>query len=733
MKFKFYNQLEMVDCGPCCLKMVLMHYGKDYPLAELREICSVTRVGVSLQDIARGAKNVGFNTMSAKLTIEELFDVPLPCILHWNQDHFVVLHEITEGRNNSIFFHLADPGFGKMKLTVDEFRKEWSPNSNKGIALLLEQSESFNQIHPSFKNTNDLLESWLFLKGHLRGNKGKLYTIAFLLTLSVMASWFYPVLLSRLIDKGVNQKNLNIVWFTLFAQLSLFSGQLIFESIRSIMSSYLSNKISKEIITGFIKKLIKLPINFFDTKLHTDILQRIEDHTQIEGFLTYMVIQFVFSLLTFIVMSGLLISYKVIVFGIFIILSAISVGWTLLFFQKRKIIDYKRFRIKSDYRNILFETINGMSEIKINNAQDAKMSLISTLQDSFYDLNITSTKISQYQSLGSNSINQFKNIIITFLCAFWVIDGSLTFGEMMSISYIVGLLNSPIENFISFFRSGQDAKISFTRLNEIQKKNEENDSSKITSFKEFKNGIFLNNVSFKYEKNALNFTLSDINLVIPKSKVTAIVGMSGSGKSTLIKLLLNFYNPQIGEISIDNLNMKDMNSDSWRDRCGVVMQDGFIYSNTIAENIAIAEETLDHERLIYAAKAACIYEFINTLPLEFSTKIGNSGIQLSGGQKQRILIARAIYKNPEFIFLDEATNALDSSNENSIINNLNHFFEGRTVVIIAHRLSTVRNADKIVVLNAGKIVEEGTHESLINSRGEYYNLVIDQLEIASEV
>lgn len=731
MKFKYFSQLEFTDCGPACVQMILAHFGKIFSLQEVRDKCNITRSGVTFKDISSGSSKLGLDSMVGKVTTAQLPEMPLPCILHWNQEHFVVLYHIQQKESQGAVYHIADPGFGKISLNTIEFERHWKNSDREGVAMFFDKNESFDSIFPVYKRKSQLHRSWSFIQRHLFGQKKKMALLALLLSLSALISWVFPLLLTKLIDEGVNPKKINIVVSVLAFQFALLVGQLLIEWARSMTAARFSAYLSVNIITDFIRKLIRLPVKFFDTRLYTDILQKIDDHSHIEGFLSHMLLQFVFSLVTFIFLSSLLAYYNIVAFGIMLVLSAGAVGWILLFLRKRKRLDYARFRIRSDNRNVLFETILGMSEVKINNAQDVKFDSIRQYQQKMFDLNIKSTNLFQQQQIGVHFLSQLKNIVITFLCAYWVINGQMSFGVMVSIGYIVGQLNAPLDSFVSFFRSAQDANIALNRLDEIQQKQNENDLSKCDPPLELTDGISLNNVSFQYEGSQNQIILNQLSLLIPTRKITAIVGASGSGKTTLLKLILNFYNPQSGNITIDGRDLSRINSDLWRGKCGVVMQDGYIFSGTIGENIALAEKSPDLKRLKKAAATACILNYIESLPLGFNTKIGKSGVELSGGQKQRMLIARAVYRNPDIVIFDEATNALDATNERDIMNNLGIFFRNKTVIIIAHRLSTVKSADQIVVLEKGKIVGLGNHEALTSERGHYFELVKNQLELGN--
>lgn len=731
MKFKHFSQLEMTDCGPACLQMVLHYFGKNYSLHEIREQCNITRVGVTFKDLTKGAESLGLNSLIGKVNTDKLAELPLPCILHWNQEHFVVLYEIGTNRSGEPVFSIADPAFGKITLSKKEFELHWRREDPEGIAMFLEPDDDFVSRFPVQVAESQISRSWNFVKPHLTGQLSRISVLALLLGGSAMISWLFPVLLTKLIDEGVRPGQVNVVIAVLLTQFALFLGQVLMEWGRSMVAAHFSTDLSISIITGFIRKLVRLPIKFFDTRLYTDILQKIDDHSHVEGFLTHMLLQFVFSFISFVFLASLLLYYNVSVFAVTIVLSIAGIGWILLFLRRRRMLDYARFRIRSDNRNVLFETIIGMPEVKINNAHESRFETIKEYQQQLYSLNIKATNLFQMQQVGVHAIGQFKNILVTFLCAYWVIQDQMTLGVMMSIGYIIGQLNQPLDSFVSFFRSAQDANIALNRLDEIQQKENENGPDKVTPPAKLKAGVVLDHVSFKYEGSNSPYVLHDINLQIPAGKTTAIVGASGSGKTTLMKLLLSFYKPQQGVVTVDGQDMSTLNSDSWRDKIGVVLQDGYIFSGTIAENIALSEKHPDQAQLRNAAGIACLLEFIDALPMGFQTKIGNAGVDLSGGQKQRILIARAVYKNPDIIFFDEATNALDATNERHIMENLAAYFQSRTVVVIAHRLSTVKNADQIIVMENGHLVEAGNHSDLTIHKGRYFELVRNQLELGN--
>ncbi|WP_440122443.1 peptidase domain-containing ABC transporter [Tenacibaculum sp. Ill] len=722
---KFYHQIGVTDCGPTCIRMIASQYGKEYSLEEIRKRCEITRTGVSFSDLIQGSEKLGLKAMGVKITVDNLkSDVPYPLILHWNHDHFVVLEKI---KNN--VYYILDPGHGKLKLKEEEFLKFWKTTEGKGIALLLQPTEKFFDVEPE-KVENGTKRGLQFLKSYYKTYKKPIVKLVAILGVTSVLAFIFPMTIQYLLDEGVQKKKLNIVWVVLLFQSLLFLGQVVFEWFRGVLLIKLGVTVSLKIITDFLYKIIKLPIKFFDTRLYTDILQRIDEQNKIERFLNHIMIQSIFTFFLIVALSIQLAILNTTVFIVFLVLSLLSVGWMLFFNKKRERLNYIAFNNELENRNALIELITGMTEVKINNAQAVKVSAWKKIQYKLHDIKLQGLRIDQFQEVGMRGFNHIKSILITFICAYWVINQSMTLGVMLSVGYILGQLTNSFETVVDFVRALQEAKISFDRMDEVHQKEDENKPLMIKP-NGLKNKIALKGVSFKYEGSNAPYILKDIDLEIPVGSVTAIVGVSGSGKTTLMKLLLKFYQPTEGRINLDNLDFKDVNADDWRDQCGVVLQDGHIFSGTIAENIALSDEEPDMKRLEFAAKTACIYDFIQRLPLKFDTKIGNTGLELSGGQKQRLFIARAVYKNPEYIFLDEATSALDANNESMIMDNLNQFFKGKTVFVIAHRLSTVKNADQILVLEDGKVIEQGNHKVLVKNKHKYFNLVKNQLELGA--
>ena len=732
---KFTPQHDQMDCGPACLSMIASKYGKKYSLQYLRDNSFLTREGVSLLGLTEASKKIGFDTLSAKLTIEKLIDEKqtLPCILHWNQNHFVVLKKITRNIfTKKYYFHLADPAHGLIKLDEIKFKNSWIVDDNKGVSLFLEPTDGFYKKKPPVNNTVTIKYLFTYLKPYTK----KLSIMFLLLLFGSLLTLILPFLTQNLIDNGINTKNVNNITIILFAQLSVFLGAIVFEIIRNWLMLYIGTKISISIISDFLSKLLKLPIKYFDTKLVGDFNQRIQDNERIEHFLTSQSLLTLFSIITFSVFFGVLWYYDFKILFIYLLLTLLAIAWSIFWLNKRYILDYFKFKHRSENQDSIYEMLNGVTEMKLNQFENLKRKNWEKIQESLFKINIRVLKIDQIQISGFEFINQVKNILVTFIAATFVIKGKMTLGELLSVSYIVGQMNSPVNQLVNFFRSLQEAKLSLERLNEVQNHptEEQNSNQKtiLISDNSSKNSeIQFNNVSFQYEGPKSPYVLKNINFTIPEGKITAIVGASGSGKTTLMKLLLKFYEPTEGELFFYSENINNISPKNLRENCGVVMQDGFIFSDTIERNIATGDEYINKEKLQNAVKIANIEEFIKSLPLGYNTKIGASGNGISGGQKQRILIARAVYKNPHYIFFDEATSALDAENEKIIHDNLQQFFKGKTVLIIAHRLSTVKNADQIIVLKNGEIAEIGNHQQLVQNKADYFNLVKNQLELGN--
>lgn len=715
-----------MDCGPTCLKMVAKYYKKNFSLNYLRKLCHITKEGVSLLGTSNAAKTIGFNSFVAKLTLEKLKEnAILPCILHWNENHFVVLYNLKKNWvTKKWIYYIADPGHGKAQLTEEQFKKHFLGKKEKGVAMFLEPTEVFYQ-HEEPKTEKEVLPILQYLTPY----KKELFQLFIGLLGGSFITLLFPFLTQALIDKGVYARDLHIVYIILLAQLVLYVSSSFTQVIQNWIMLYIGSRINLTIISNFLKKLMQLPIHFFDTKLMGDFTQRIEDHERIEHFLTSQSLFTLFSLFNFSVFLFILGYYNINIVLIYTVLTLFSIGWIYVFLRRRKILDYEKFQRRSENQDSIFELISGMQEIKLNNFSQYKREEWEDIQIKLFKVNAKILKLDQYQVIGFNLVNNIKNILVTFVAVQQVIVGNLTLGMLLSISYIIGQMNSPINQLISFFRSLQDARISLDRLNDVQQQDNEEKIKQITFSEQYKSSIEIKNLSFQYEGPNSPFVLKELNFMIPYGKTTAIVGASGSGKTTLMKLLLQFYEVQQGTILVENQPLQNFSPQSWRSYCGSVMQDGFIFSDTIERNIATGEEEINYKKLNKALEIANIQDFVISLPLGLKTKIGASGVGLSGGQKQRFLIARAVYKNPDYIFFDEATSALDADNERIITKNLKNYLQGKTTVVIAHRLSTVKNADQIIVLNKGKMVEIGNHQSLTEKRGEYYHLVKNQLEL----
>ena len=690
----------------------------------IRGYCDVTRVGVSLKDVLDGAHKMHMTAAAVRVGEKEVARMPLPAILHWNGNHFVILYKII---HNSTFC-LADPSFGKVKVSQELMHTKFFDPNGVGVALLLEPDESFYSQTIPTDNNHNLYKLAHLAKEAICSQKGYFIGSVVLLLLSLGINWTIPLLMQAVVDKGILMKDISLVWRLMVMQLSFFLGYIVSSNISNILLMKANFRLAVKYLSKYLLKLIRLPLLFFDTQLNMELIQRMADQDRIQSFLTFHLIEILFAFANLIVFSVMLCSYSVLSFFVFLFFSAIAFIWVFLFLAKRKVNDYSRFAVDSESRNNIQEMVFGMQEIKVNNAQDLKIGLWTDTQNRSNEIRLQGLYLDYYQVMGGNFINKVKDIIITTIIAVFIIKDQMTLGMISSIGYILGQLTGPLGQIINGVKAAQDALLSFERIDEIEKKKDENHENTIAPPNVVK-GIFLQDVSFKYGGHSSPYVLQHVSITIPKGKTTAIVGVSGSGKTTLLKLLLSFYYPQQGKVLLDDTPLCDVNPNLWRGKCGVVLQDGYIFSGTIAENIAIADATPDLNQLKYAARLSCLEPFIESLPLKYHTKVGQNGLNLSGGQKQRLLIARAVYRNPEFLFFDEATNSLDAMNERMIVDNLEPFYQGKTVVIIAHRLSTVKNAHHIIVMDKGQIIEEGTHPELIHKEGAYYTLIKNQLEL----
>ena len=730
--FKCIIQSDSMMCGITCLQMVCKHFGREVSLRTLSKLCVATSEGVSMLGVNEAANKLGLRTMCARTDFDTLSKATLPCVLHWNQNHFVVLYKVRKGR----IFYVADPGKGLVKYNLEEFGKHWvstaSQGEEKGIAMFLEPTLEFYSHKVDNEEEDGSPRSFQFLFGYIKQYRKYFGQIVLGLLVGSLLQLILPFLTQSIVDVGIKNQNIGFIWLILLGQLMLTISRTAIDFIRRWLLLHISLRINISLVSDFFIKLLKLPMSFFDTKLMGDLMQRMGDHNRVNSFLTQQTLSIVFSLFTFVVFSIVLLSYNWLVFAIFMLGSLLYGGWLALFLRRRKVLDYELFEQQAINNNKTYEFITSMQEIKLQDCEQRRRWEWEDVQADLFNVQMKSLKLQQTQEAGSIFINELKNIVITVVAATAVIHGQLTLGMMLAVQYIIGQLNSPVEQLMSFFYSVQDVRISLERINEIHRMDDENGKQGLeTSVTDETKGIDMENINFKYDPHALKTIIDDVSLTIPKGKVTAIVGASGSGKTTLIKLMLGYYPVLGGQITIGGTDVNTLNKKWWRRQCGVVMQDGVIFSESIARNIAVDDKEIDKQRLQTAAEIACIHNYVMGLPLKYNTKIGRDGVGLSQGQKQRILIARAVYKNPDYIFLDEATNSLDANNERMIVEYLDEFYKGKTVVIVAHRLSTVKNADQIVVLDKGKVVEIGNHEELTAKRGAYYNLVKNQLELGN--
>lgn len=730
-RFPHYLQLDAMDCGPTCLRMVAKYYGKSYSLQTLRERSFITREGVSMLGISDAAESIGFRTMGVRISFEQLVrDVPLPCILHWNQNHFVVCYGI-EKRKGEYRFRIADPASQPVTYHEQELKRCWlatkSGGEEKGTALVLEPTPDFYHREEEPEQRERRLR---FFLRYLAPYKKELLQLVLGMWVVSLLQLLLPFLTQSLVDVGIRDGNLGFITLVLVAQIVISVSQLSVEFIRSWILLHVNTRISISLISDFLAKLMKLPLRFFDTKMVGDIIQRIGDHNRIKTFLTGSSISTLFSFVSFFIFAAVLAYYNLTVLGIFLLGNSLYIAWILIFMKYRRELDIRRFAQAAGEQSNLVQLVTAMQEIKLNNCETQKRWQWERIQVKLFKISVKGLALGQVQQVGSVFFNQTTNIVISFIAAKAVVEGEMTLGMMMSLTYIIGQLSAPVASFIGFAQQFQDAKISLERLNEVHgKPDEEQDIASKLSVLPEKRDIKIENLSFSYDGADRDYVLDNVSLRIPEHQVTAIVGASGSGKTTLVKLMLGFYPPNKGTVKVGDTPLEHINPHLWRAKTGAVMQEGFIFSETIARNIAVGEERIDMERLRRAVTVANVRDFIDSLPLGYHTKIGMEGNGISQGQKQRLLIARAVYKNPEFLFFDEATNALDANNEKEIMGHLHEFYQGKTVVVVAHRLSTVKDADKIVVLDKGKIAEEGTHKELTEQKGLYYRLVKNQLEL----
>lgn len=722
-RFPVDYQMDMQDCGPACLKIVAKHFGRFYSLQYLRDRCGITNQGVSLLDLSTGAESIGLRTLAIKCTLSDVVNqVPFPAIIFWKESHFIVVYHA-----NKKYIWVSDPAKGRVKYTHEEFRAGWYPKGESiGVLLAIEPTIDFQRSSIEKELEKN---SFISILRYFIPYKNSFATIFFIMLVATLLQGILPFISKAVIDVGIKTTDINFINMVLIGNICILLSITIFNVIRDWILLHITSRVNIALISDYLIKLMKLPVTFFENKLLGDILQRARDHERIRSFIMNNSLSLVFSTLTFIVFSVILLIYNPIIFYIFLSGSILYAAWVLLFLRIRKRLDWEYFELISQDQSYWVETVSAIQDIKIYNYEKYRRWKWEEIQARLYKVNKRVLNVTNMQNLGAQFIENIKNMGIVFFCASAVIKGEITFGVMISTQFIIGMLNGPLVQFIGFVVSAQYAKISFLRMNEIRQLKDEEELLSIgaTSILPESRDITLSNIIFQYSPNS-PLVLSNIFLTIPQNKVTAIVGGSGSGKSTLLKLLVRLYKPTYGDIKMGNMNVSSINLRTWRNMCGVVMQDGKLFSDTILANIVLDDEHINYDRLHEACKMAQIEDEINGMPKGFDTFIGEKGRGLSGGQKQRLLIARALYRDPDFLFLDEATNSLDVINEKRIVEALNSAFKNRTVIVVAHRLSTIRHADQIVVLHQGRIVEIGNHENLMERKGEYYNLVSIQSE-----
>lgn len=730
MSFPVILQHDAMQCGIASLLMICKYFGLNMSLDEGNRYCMPTKRGVSLLSISEAARKIGFIPFAGMYENDQIYGAQLPCILHWNNNHFVVLYKISRNK----IFHIADPSIGRVKYSEVEFYQHWknkgSQNCPFGVALTLSLAEDFPKIKPEKKKESRDIK---FIYSYLRQFKTGYGIILSSLALTSLFQLAFPYLTQWIVDKGITYQDINLVWLILLGELGILVGKTTSDFIRRWLMLHISVRINISLITRFLHKILRLPISFFDTRLLGDMLQRVSDHTRIQSFLTGNALGMLLGFFNLVIFGIILCSYSWDTFVIFTVFSILYISWIIVFLKRRKIIDYEMFAAQGELQGKTYQFISTVPEIILQGCNIRRCEELEKLQTRAFRTQLKSVKLQQVQEAGILFFNEIKNITITACAALAVIRGNLTLGQMLSIQYIVGQLNGPITQLAGFIIGCQDVSTSLERINEIHSIKEDDGHYKFKDDESYSSGdIVFHGVAFSYDGMPCNNVLKNINFTIPAGKTTAIVGASGSGKTTILKLIIGSHLFYSGKILIGDFPLTSFDKDWWHSRCGIVMQDSVLFSESIARNIAVADGEIDYNRVIQAAKLANIHEFINNLPNKYDTVVGSDGMNVSPGQKQRILIARSIYKNPPYIFFDEATNALDTSNEREITSNITGVFQGKTMVIVAHRLSTIVNADQIIVVENGMIAEVGTHNELLSNKSVYYQLVKNQLQLDSE-
>ena len=719
-RFRTYRQLEHSDCGLTCVRMIARHYGKKIPLKELRRLSETSKLGVSVKDLTDAFAAVGMESAAVGITVADLYRMPLPAIVYWRQRHFVVLYHIDAKRK---LFSVADPAEGKLKFTEEEFLRYWKGDADRGVAVVAEPGDRWDEI--SFPKPAIFPGLLKMVRSELTRHKGVFFKIILLSLLCMAADLLVPLMMQTTVDRGIAERDIGLVWMLVAGQLAVFLGNAASSNVLQYVMLRLGLAVNLDMTRRYLRRLIEFPLSFFDRKASSDLIQKIDDQARIKDFLLQLPQSTFFVILNLLVFSGLLIWYNPWLFLFFLVFTLGEIGWTSLFLRPRRGIDYSYFSQASENRNQVYELINGMTEIKTSGAQSKRLEVWENTQRKINSLSLRSALVSMAMGGGQSVIARIKEIAITGICATLVIKGELTFGEMLTVGYIVGRLAGPFHNIIAMISQVQDAAISYERLDEVLNDDTERQGTAPYSLPDIK----FENVSFKYPGSASPFVIHDLSLHIEPGKTTAIVGESGCGKTTLIKLMLGFYVPQRGHLLLSETDVATLDRDRWMEHCAVVMQSGYLFSDSIAANIALGGDP-DMERVKECIAIVGLDKFMETLPMGYNTRVGTTGLTLSGGQKQRLLIARALYRRPDILFLDEATSSLDAANERRITDRILELQRGKTLIVAAHRLSTVRNADRNLFMDGGRIIEEGTHDQLVARRGRYFALVSNQLELA---